>query len=105
MNAHKELLNLFNQLADANDWHPKHSPKNLAMAISVEAAELLETFQWLSEEDSGLLDNDQQQVVGYEMADVFLYLLALADKLNIDLVSVAKDKISINLQRQCDQPN
>jgi NTP pyrophosphatase (non-canonical NTP hydrolase) len=99
LDSHKQLLTQFNQLADANGWHSKHSPKNLSMAISVEAAELLEIFQWLGEKDSFELSPEQRQQVGHEMADVFLYLLSLADQLNIDLVDAAKEKMRINKQR------
>ena len=95
----RQLLNMFNQLADVNDWHPKHSPKNLAMAVSVEAAELLEMFQWLSEDASQQLTPSQRQQASHEMADVFLYLLCLADKLGINLVEAAKEKMLINQQR------
>lgn len=95
----KQLLQSFNQLADANDWHPKHSPKNLSMAIAVEAAELMEIFQWLSEENSSCLNAEQRQRASHEMADVFLYLLSLADRLNIDIITAAKEKMQINHQR------
>ncbi len=94
-----ELLQAFNQLADANDWHPKHSPKNLAMAVSVEAAELMEVFQWLNEDEVKQLSVNQKQQASEEMADVFLYLLCLADKLDVDLIQVARDKMKKNRQR------
>ena len=100
MNEHAQLLALFNQLADANNWHSKHSPKNLAMAINVESAELIELFQWLSETESYQLDASQLQRASHEIADVFLYLLCLADKLNLDLVAIAKEKMVINFERQ-----
>jgi len=99
MNELSQLLKSFNDIADANNWHPKHSPKNLAMAISVEAAELLEIFQWLSEEKSSQLDADLRQRASYEMADVLLYLLSMAEQLNIDLLQAARDKMLINRQR------
>lgn len=93
------LLQDFKRLADANDWHPKHSPKNLAMAISVEASELVEIFQWLSENKSKQLNAAQLQHASHEIADVFLYLLCLADSLNIDLLRAAKAKMQVNWQR------
>ena len=78
------------------DWNQFHSPKNLAMALSVESAELLEVFQWLSEEESKQLSNEDLEKARMEIADVFIYLLRIADKLNIDLRTAAEDKISVN---------
>ncbi|SFP93765.1 nucleotide pyrophosphohydrolase [Variovorax sp. 770b2] len=85
--------------AEARDWEPFHSPKNLASALSVEAAELLEHFQWLTEAQSRSLDPEKRDEVGAEMADVFLYLLQLADKLHIDLVDAARRKMVVNAQK------
>jgi len=99
MDSIKHLLSQFNQIADQNNWHAKHSPKNLVMAISVEAAELLATLQWVNESDSQQLNGQQKHAVGHEMADVFLYLLCLADKLDIDLLEAAREKMQINLSR------
>lgn len=76
-----------------------HSPKNLAAALSVEAAELLEPFQWLSEEQSRHLTAEQSAAVREEMADVLLYLIRLADKLDVDLVEAAHEKMSRNSVR------
>lgn len=95
----EDLLQSFNALADANDWHPKHSPKNLAAAVNVEAGELLELFQWLSEEESQSLSKDQREQVSDEIADVFLYLLALSDKLDVSLLEAARVKMSKNQKR------
>ncbi len=91
-----EIKNKLRQFALARDWDQFHSPKNLSMALAVEASELLERFQWLSEEQSKNLTVEQRKGVEEEMADVFLYLLRLADKLNINLLSAADDKISMN---------
>ncbi len=91
-----EIKNKLRQFALARDWDQFHSPKNLSMALAVEASELLERFQWLSEEQSNNLSVEQRKAVEEEMADVFLYLLRLADKLNINLLSAADDKISMN---------
>lgn len=91
-----EIKNKLRQFALARDWDQFHSPKNLSMALAVEASELLERFQWLSEEQSNNLTVEQHQAVEEEMADVFLYLLRLADKLNINLLDAAEDKISKN---------
>jgi dCTP diphosphatase len=82
--------------AAARDWEPFHSPKNLAMALSVEAAELVEQFQWLTEEQSRTLDAERRERVRLELADVFIYLLRIADKLGVDLVVAANDKIVLN---------
>jgi NTP pyrophosphatase (non-canonical NTP hydrolase) len=92
---HSLLLEL-RKFAQERDWDQFHSPKNLASALSVEAAELLEHFQWLTEEQSRVLSNDKKAAVSQELADVFLYLLNLSDKLGIDLILAAKRKIEIN---------
>jgi dCTP diphosphatase len=82
--------------AAARDWEPFHSPKNLAMALSVEASELVEEFQWLTEEQSRALEPERRERVRLELADVFIYLLRIADKLGVDLVAAANDKIVLN---------
>jgi dCTP diphosphatase len=80
----------------ARRWQAFHSPKNLAMALCVEAAELLEHFQWLTEEQSRALPAKNKTKVGEELADVLIYLVNLADQLDIDLLAVARDKIILN---------
>lgn len=85
--------------AAARDWEQFHSPKNLAMALSVEAAELVEEFQWLTEEQSRNLSTDRRERVRLELADVFIYLLRLADTLGVDLLRAADDKIVLNEQK------
>ena len=87
------------EFADTRDWNQFHSPKNLVMALSVEAAELVEHFQWLSEEESKNLPEDKLQAVGHELADTLLYLVRLADKLDIDLMSAAQNKMKLNNQK------
>ena len=82
--------------AAARDWEQFHSPKNLAMALSVEASELVEEFQWLTEEQSQALDAERRERVRLELADVFIYLLRLADRLDVDLLRAADDKIAQN---------
>jgi dCTP diphosphatase len=82
--------------AAARDWDQFHSPKNMAMALSVEAAELVEEFQWLTEEQSKSLDAERLERVRLELADVFIYLLRIADKLDVDLMRAADDKIAHN---------
>ncbi|MEO5795139.1 MAG: nucleotide pyrophosphohydrolase [Rhodoferax sp.] len=85
--------------AAARDWAPFHSPKNLAAALSVEAAELLEHFQWLTEEQSRHLPQAKKDEVGAEAADVLLYLLQLCDKLDIDLLESARRKMLVNAEK------
>jgi dCTP diphosphatase len=87
------------EFARERDWEQFHSPKNLAMALSVEAAELLENFQWLSEEQSRKLDAQTQESVSREIADVLLYLIRLGDQLGIDPVAAAERKIVENAQK------
>ena len=87
------------EFARERDWEQFHSPKNLAAALSVESAELLEHFQWLTEEQSRSLDVDKRVAVGEELADVLLYLLQLADKLQIDPVEAAQNKLQINASK------
>ena len=82
--------------ARARDWAQFHSPKNLAYALSVEAAELLEIFQWLTEEQSRNLPAEKTARVAEELADVMLYTLQLADKLGIDPLQAARDKLKLN---------
>lgn len=85
--------------ARERDWEQFHSPKNLAMALAGECGELLEHFQWLSEEQSRTLDDDKKRAVGHEMADILIYLIRLSERLQIDLLAAAEDKIAINEAR------
>ena len=85
--------------AAARDWDQFHSPKNLAMALSAEAGELLEVFQWLTEDESNRLDAKAKSAAADEIADVLLYLVRLADKLGIDPLAEAKRKLDENEQR------
>jgi dCTP diphosphatase len=90
------LRNQLREFATARDWDQFHSPKNLATALSVEAAELLETFQWLSEDQSRHLAPEALAAVGDEVADVLLYLIRLSDKLGIDPIAAADRKLAAN---------
>lgn len=81
---------------DARNWDQFHSPKNLATALTVEAAELLEQFQWLSEAESASLSDEQLGRVRQEMADVLIYLVQLADRLSVDLMAAADEKLALN---------
>ncbi len=82
--------------AAARDWEQFHSPKNLAMALIVEAAELVEHFQWLTEEQSQALPPDKLAEVEQEIADIQIYLIRLADKLGIDMEQAVDAKIELN---------
>ncbi len=97
--ALRELAQALRRFADERDWDQFHAPKNLAMALSVEAAELLEHFQWLGEDESRRLAPDTLAKVGEEMADVLLYLVRLADKLGVDLAQAARRKMQLNAQK------
>ncbi|MCW8955985.1 MAG: nucleotide pyrophosphohydrolase, partial [Gammaproteobacteria bacterium] len=81
------------------DWNQFHSPKNLAMALNVEAAELLEHFQWLTEQQSSSLDAETLAEVADEIADIQVYLIRLADKLDINIVTATQTKIDKNAQK------
>ncbi|HFQ13712.1 MAG TPA: nucleotide pyrophosphohydrolase [Gammaproteobacteria bacterium] len=85
--------------ARERDWQQFHAPKNLAMALSVEAAELMEHFQWLDEAQSRMLAAEKKQAVSLEMADIFIYLLRLATELEVDLLAAVKEKIEINARK------
>lgn len=87
------------RFAAERDWDRFHSPKNLASALAVEAAELLEPFQWLTEEQSRSLSAEQAEAVRKEMADVLIYLVRLADQVEVDLLAAARDKMAENAQK------
>ncbi len=91
-----ELRDALRRFAAERDWDQFHSPRNLAAALSVEAAELLEPFQWLTDEQSRDLPPEARAAVEQEIADVLLYLVRLADKLDVDLASAARAKIARN---------
>ncbi|MGB0712779.1 MAG: nucleotide pyrophosphohydrolase [Gammaproteobacteria bacterium] len=102
MNPKGDLQALRERLAEfarVRDWEQFHSPKNLSMALAGEAGELLEHFQWLSEADSARLDPDKRQAVALELADLLIYLVRIADRLDVDLVDAAWRKVEINESR------
>ena len=87
------------EFADQRDWDQFHSPKNLSMALGVEVSEIIENFQWLTEEQSKCLPRAKLDEVAAELADTLIYLVRLADKLDIDLLSAARNKIELNERR------
>ena len=93
------LRDALRRFAAARDWEQFHTPKNLAMALSVEAAELLERFQWLTPAQSARLDARRKREVEDEIADVLLYLTRLADILDIDPLVAARRKIAANARK------
>jgi NTP pyrophosphatase (non-canonical NTP hydrolase) len=84
------------EFARERDWDQFHSPKNLAMALAAEAGELIEHFQWISESDSCKLDASAKAEVEHEIADVMLYLIRLADRLDIDVADAVDKKLVVN---------
>jgi len=95
----QQLMLALRKFAKDRDWEQFHSPKNLSMALSVEASELLEHFQWMNDQASYALGDAKHELVSYEVADIFIYLLRICDQLNIDLVDVTRQKMTINDQR------
>lgn len=81
------------------EWEQFHSPKNLAMALSVEVAEIVEHFQWLSEEEANTLSTEKRQAIAEEIADTQMYLLLLAEKLNVDIIESVNQKIAKNAEK------
>ena len=94
-----DLRNAIEAFIEERDWEQFHSPKNLAMALSVEVAEVVEHFQWLTEEQSRNLPPEKLVEVREEIGDVMIYLTELAEKLGIDPVEAAKAKLEINSKK------
>lgn len=95
----KDIQQKLRQFAQDRDWEQFHSPKNLATALAIEAAELLEPFQWLKEEESRKLNSSDAALVKEEIADVLIYLLRLADQLDIDLEVAVEEKMRLNAEK------
>jgi len=96
MNELDLLKQRLRDFASQRDWEQFHSPKNLSMALIAEAAELVEHFQWLTEEQSSRLTSDKLSEVEQEIADIQIYLVRMADKLGIDVLEAVGKKIAIN---------
>ena len=96
MNELEELRIRIARFASERDWDQFHSPKNLSMALIVEAGELLEHFQWLKQDESFELPQDKLAAVEEELADILVYLIRIADRLGIDLLSATDRKIRAN---------
>ena len=99
MSSLDPLRDALRAFAAEREWERFHSPKNLAMALSVEAAELLEVFQWMSDADSRSLAPDAKAAASEEVADVLLYLILLCDGLGIDPVAAAERKMVENARK------
>jgi NTP pyrophosphatase (non-canonical NTP hydrolase) len=93
-----ELRELVHRFVEERDWRQFHSPKNLSMSLAIEAAELMEHFQWIDAAESRRIGNDAERLAAVrdEMADVFCYLLALANELQLDLSTAVRDKMQKN---------
>ena len=92
----EELIEKLREFAKERDWDQFHSPKNLSIALVVEASEILEHFQWMSDDKSRMLTKDKLQQVREEIGDTMIYLLMLADKLHIDVIDAATSKMAVN---------
>ncbi|WP_122868710.1 MazG-like family protein [Pseudomonas viridiflava] len=94
-----ELTQRLHRIRDQNDWKQFHSPKNLAMAASVEMSELVEIFQWLREDQSRELPPEQLAHAGQEVGDIVLYLLLLCSELGLDMDEVVRSKLADSERR------
>lgn len=94
-----DLRERLRRFAAERDWEQFHTPKNLAMSVAIEAAEIMEHFQWLTAGQSAGLDAAVRHEVALEIADVLLYLVRLADILDIDMVAAAREKIGLNARK------
>lgn len=99
MNELKKLQSDLAEFAKERDWDKFHSPKNLAMALAGESGELLEHFQWLTEEQSYNLTGEQKEEVSTEVADIFMYLLRFSDKTGINLLDACEKKLVLNSKK------
>ena len=94
-----QLKERLRQFVSERDWDQYHSPKNLSMALIAEAAELVEHFQWLTEEQSENLTPEKLAEVELELADIQIYLIELSDRLQLDLMVAVEKKLALNAQK------
>jgi NTP pyrophosphatase (non-canonical NTP hydrolase) len=97
-----DINNIQNQLqnfASERDWEQFHTPKNIAMALSVESSELVEIFQWLNPEESKLPDKMQLELINNEVADIAMYLLRFCDLLDLNLENAIQEKLVKNAEK------
>jgi NTP pyrophosphatase (non-canonical NTP hydrolase) len=99
LNEFEQLEKRLRVFARDRDWDQFHSPKNLSMALMVEAAELMEHFQWLTQEQSNNLPPETLAEVEHELADILIYLTRIAGKLDVDLFAAALKKMDLNEQK------
>lgn len=95
----EQLQARLRQFAKERDWEQFHNPKNISMALMVEAAELLEIFQWLTPEEATNINNQTKIAISHELADILLYLTRLADVLQINLHQAIEDKLVLNREK------
>ncbi len=95
----KTLIDKIRKFNEERDWEQYHTPKNLVMALSVEVAEIMEIFQWKTAEEGTALSEKEFEQLKQEIGDVFIYILNLADKFNIDPIQAALEKIEINRKK------
>lgn len=95
----QDLRDRIQAFVEERDWQQFHSPKNLAMAMIVEAAELVEHFQWMTEQESREVTAEKKELISQELADTLVYLLRIADVLGIDMVDAANRKLDINARK------
>jgi NTP pyrophosphatase (non-canonical NTP hydrolase) len=91
-----ELAGALRRFAGERDWEQFHSPRNLAASLAVEAGEVLEHFQWLTEEQSEAAAREKKEQIALELADVLMHLVRLADRMEVDLLEAAGRKLEIN---------
>jgi NTP pyrophosphatase (non-canonical NTP hydrolase) len=94
-----ELRDRIRAFVRERDWEQFHNPKNLAMALAVEAAELMEQFQWLTPDESAVPDDERRQRIEDELADVLVYLVRMADRLDVDLLAAGSRKLEHNARK------
>lgn len=92
----KEIINLVNDFREARNWNQFHNPKDLSLSLNLEAAELLENFQWLSSEEAVIKN---RQNIAEELADIFIYGIQLAEEMNFDIEEIIKMKLKLNAEK------